>query len=567
MTGPVETTAPPRPVKPSAPTPPVTSKTSLFTGTAALTRLALRRDRIQLPVWLLGQVLFLYSGAGTIAGLYSTESERAAAARTVAENPALLVLRGAPSGSSEGAMLVLQEFGSLAVVAAFMTTLAVIRHTRQNEEAGRSELIGSAVVGRHASLTAALIVAVSANIVLAALVCLVLVGTGLPFAGSLAAGAALGSVGIAFAGVAAIAAQVSESSRGANGLAAIAIGAGYLLRGIGNVVGDVAPSGISVTAGWPSWITPMGWNDLVRPFDQDRSWVLLLPLLFFLVTVGGAVQLTGHRDVGTGMLPVRNGPPTAPPGLLSPLGLAWRLQRSTFVSWLIGLVLLGGVIGSLGKAVSDILDENANATDLISKLGGGGDQLVDAYYAGMIGIMGVTAAGYVVQSLLRLRSEESAGALESVLATAVSRPRWMASHLTIGLVGSAALLAAAGAATGFVRGLIEGDLLGDTASLTGAALAQTPAVWVLGGVVALFFGLLPRWSVGLSWAVFAIFLVFSRMGELIGLPQAAQNLSPFSHLPALPAADFTATPLVTLLAVAVLLTAAGVATFRRRDLA
>lgn len=44
------------------------------------------------------------------------------------------------------------------------------------------------------------------------------------------------------------------------------------------------------------------------------------------------------------------------------------------------------------------------------------------------------------------------------------------------------------------------------------------------------------------------------------------NLSPFGHVPQLLAAEFTATPIVILTALAAVLVAVGVAGFRRRDL-
>ena len=61
----------------------------------------------------------------------------------------------------------IRGYSLLAVLAALMSALAVVRHTRQNEETGRAELVGAAVVGRYAGLAAALIVTVGANIVLA----------------------------------------------------------------------------------------------------------------------------------------------------------------------------------------------------------------------------------------------------------------------------------------------------------------------------------------------------------------------------------------------------------------
>ncbi len=72
-----------------------------------------------------------------------------------------------------------------------MSTLAVVRHTRQNEETGRAELIGSAVVGHLAPLTAALLVVAGADLRPRALSMGVLVAIGLPASGSLLFGAAI----------------------------------------------------------------------------------------------------------------------------------------------------------------------------------------------------------------------------------------------------------------------------------------------------------------------------------------------------------------------------------------
>ena len=51
------------------------------------------------------------------------------------------------------------------------------------------------------------------------------------------------------------------------------------------------------------------------------------------------------------------------------------------------------------------------------------------------------------------------------------------------------------------------------------------------------------------------------------LPLWVQNSSPFTHIPKAPAAEITAVPVVSLLAVAVALAVAGLVAFRRRNLA
>ena len=48
-----------------------------------------------------------------------------------------------------------------------MSVQAVVRHTRQNEETGRAELVRAAVVGRYAALAAALVATVGADVALA----------------------------------------------------------------------------------------------------------------------------------------------------------------------------------------------------------------------------------------------------------------------------------------------------------------------------------------------------------------------------------------------------------------
>jgi ABC-2 type transport system permease protein len=89
----------------------------------------------------------------------------------------------------------------------------------------------------------------------------------------------------------------------------------------------------------------------------------------------------------------------------------------------------------------------------------------------------------------------------------------------------------------------------------------------MAAIGAALFGLAPRLVVGATWAILAVVLSLTVFGEPLRLDQRVLDLSPFVHLPRLPAAAFVAAPLVWLLAAAVLLAAAGLAAFRRRDLA
>ena len=128
------------------------------------------------------------------------------------------------------------------------------------------------------------------------------------------------------------------------------------------------------------------------------------------------------------------------------------------------------------------------------------------------------------------------------------------------------MLATGGLVAGLAHGLRAGDLGGELPRVLGGALVQLPAVWVMAAVGVALFGLLPRLVVGGTWAVLAVVLSITTLGEPLRLDQWTLDLSPFAHLPRLPAAAFTATPLAWLLATAAVLAAAGLAGFRRRDL-
>src|SRR4029453_4073042 len=80
----------------------------------------------------------------------------------------------------------------------------------------------------------------------------------------------------------------------------------------------------------------------------------------------------------------------------------------------------------------------------------------------------------------------------------------------------------------------------------GAGAARLPAVGVLAALGAALFGLLPRLVVGATWAILGVVLAVTMFGEPLQLSQWLLDLSPFVHLPRLPAATFTATPLLWL---------------------
>jgi ABC-2 type transport system permease protein len=523
-----------------------------LTGTRALARLALRLDRVRLSVWVLGLAVMPMGTAANYFKLYPTQEDLRAVS-DVLTNPSLVALSGPLYGVSIGGLTAWKIGVTEFILVGLMSLLTVVRHTRTEEETGRLELLRATVIGRHAPLTAALLVTGLANLAIAVLAALGLMATGLPAAGSVAFGLATGLVGMLFAGVAAAAAQLTQSARAAGGIAAAVLGGTYLLR----AVGDTGPT-------WLSWLSPTGWALHLRPYAGERWWVAGLFVAFAVAFIAAGYALEGRRDVDAGLLPERPGPAAASPGLRTPLALAWRLHRGLLLGWTIGLALTGAVMGGAAAGIGDLESPNQQLTDILTRMGGASG-IADAFLAAIFGITGMVAAAYTVQATLRLRQEESSGRVEALLATRVGRLRWAASHLTFALIGTGLLLAVAGVAGGLAYGAQVGDVGGQVGRLFGAAMVQLPATWVLAGIGTALIGLAPRLS-ALTWAALILSVLVVELGALFGMSQWIVDLAPFAHVPKLPGSAFTAAPVLWLTVVAVALGAAGLAGLRRRDI-
>ncbi|MFF9032165.1 ABC transporter permease [Streptomyces iakyrus] len=520
--------------------------TRQLAGTGTLLRFALRRDRLMIPVWIAVDALMVLSMPGTLEGLYGTPAERADLVRQMETNSSLRAMVGPVFGDSLGALTAWRVGIYAGALAAVMSLLVVVRHTRDEEESGRQELVASGTVGRRASLTAALLAAAVANAVLALLVTAGLAGRGA--AGALALGLGIAGVGMVFATMAAVVAQLTESARLARGLTAAVLGTAFVLRAAGDSGTD---DGSSVL----TWLSPLGWLENLRPYAGERWWVLALLAGAAVLQGALAYALAGRRDLGMSFLPTRPGPAS---GRLGTAGaLAWRLQRGAVLGWSIGFFLAGVVYGGMTEGAADLVGDNDNARRIIERMGGQSG-LTDAFLASMIGMLGLVAALWIVASVLRLHGEETSGRAEPVLANAVGRLRWAAGHLVIAFGGAAwiMLLAGLGFAVGYGR---------QVGPVLAACLVQLPAVWVVGGVAVLLHGVLPRAAVA-AWGVAGAVLLIGWIGPALDVPRAVLDVSPFGHLPKLPGGSMEWGPVAVLTGVAVLLVAAGLAGLRRRDM-
>ena len=530
------------------------TRSATTSGTAALLRFALRRDRIRLPVWIAAGTFMVVLQSVSSQSLYDSAADLAAYRASVGSNAATIALAGPPVGLDTVAGAVAFEISAtVLLLAALMAMFTVTRHTRTEEEAGRTELVRSARVGRHAPLLAAVLLSWLACGAVAVTIGVATSASGLPVVGSFVLGASVGACGLVFTGITAVAAQVTDHTRPVYGLVGGLLAVFFVLRAIGDIEGN-----------WVVWTSPLGWAQATHPFSDDALLPLLLCVVAGTALVVGGFVLLDHRDLGAGLLPARPGRPAAGRAFGSPLGLALRLQRGAWVSWTVGLALLGVVYGALADSVEALIGDNEQALAVLGNPDV--DVLVEAYLGTTFSVSALLASAYAVSAVLRARSEEAGNRAEPVLATATSRTAWLGSHVTVALVGSALAMAATGATTGLVRVTQTGDeaALG---RMIGSAVGYVPAVWVIAGIAVAAFGLLPRLATALSWAAIGLLLVVTMFARSFDWPDWVADLSPIAWVPTQPLEPWSWTPALGLLAVAGVLLLTGFGAFRRRDLA
>jgi ABC-2 type transport system permease protein len=522
------------------------------TGSGTLLRFLLRRERRALPLWLAGMGFMVgYQSVGS-QQFYDSPEKLAQLQVTLGGNAALVALSGPKELlQTIGGEVTFEIFTYVAIVVALMNMFIIGRNTRADEESGRAELIRSARVGRRAPLAAALTLAGVSNVAVALVVGAAAALTGLPVTGSVVLGLGSAGVGLFFAGLTAVAVQVFDHPRAAYGAVGAALGAAFILRAAGD-------AGTTIL----SWLSPIGWGQRMLPFVEDRWWPLAIPVVASALLTILAVALLDRRDFGAGLIPTRPGPATASWALTTPFGLAWRLQRGTFVGWAIGLFALGLALGSFVESIEQFVEDNPQLADFLA---GGGEGIVNSYLAFAMLMLALVASGYGISATLRARAEEAGGRAEPILATRTSRSTWLASHVTISIVGTTVIMLAAGLGVGLPYAATSSDA-SQIPRMLGVALVYAPAACAVVAVAVLGFGTVPRLAAALGWSVLAVCVFVTLFGDVVDLPEWLRRISPFTHTPQAPLQQITAAPLIALLAVVAVLMLGGFVGLRQRDI-
>jgi ABC-2 type transport system permease protein len=355
-----------------------------------------------------------------------------------------------------------------------------------------------------------------------------------------------------FAGVAGIAAQIGSDARTANSIAVATLGVAFIVRGYIDA---------SQTGEWAVWLTPLGWLENVRPATGNNGWPLLLAVALTVVLTAAALALHARRDFGLGMIAPRRGP--ARGGVVASVwGLALRLNRGPLISWLVAFAGLGLVFGFLATSVGDVFASNPNMGGLIKTGATTQAGLIFSFLVTILQLVGIIAAVFGVQIVMRIYAEEVEYRIEPVLAGSLSRAKYLASNAIIAFAAPAVGLLVAGTVIGLVAASAEpGIAVGDVILQTAATI---PAVWTIIGLALAAVGANPRVRLA-GWLGVVATFVLTLLGPMFKLWNWILGISPLWHVPNVTATRPGWSGLVWVVAVAVVFTAVAFAGFRRRD--
>lgn len=528
-----------------------------FSKTRQLTWFYLKKDWLFLTIWLI-----LVGGLNlVIAAIYNPIYGTSAQVQSIVvtlKTPAMVAMFGRlpalPSYTTfdiaVGEMLLFTI-----IMMVIMNLQLVTKNTRAEEEKGVNELLRSLAVGKFAQPLAVLIEAVLVNaaIALTGLSYIVLNGAQWRAVALFAVG--LFSSGLLFIGVGLITAQIARQARLATALGYLVFGFMYFLRMVTDTVNDRL-----------TWLSPLGWVEKSQ-IGATNNWLPVMLLLgLSLCMIGAGFWVLGMRDLGAGLVSVSDGPATAPKALRGWVSLQVRLERTSFVIWLLGLGTLGISYGAIFHQIKQLATDNAVLKNLLgaTKIAQIGDHIVLVFMHTIL-IMPLTVASIAgLIAIGRFKSDLEKGIIDLISAHAISRLRLYMSYIGSGIIMT---LGAWGIAI-YSMFLAQHIVMPQPIPLTkfnDVAINDIPVLLMFIGLAATLMGWLPKWYRVIYVVLGANFYVLY-LGKMLKMPEQLIQAMPSSWVAQVPTTTVAWWPWFGLMLVAMVLILVGYFGYRQGDL-
>jgi ABC-2 type transport system permease protein len=343
---------------------------------------------------------------------------------------------------------------------------------------------------------------------------------------------------------------------GATGLTVAALGVGLALRMIADGSHQLA---------WLAWATPFGLAARTAPYADNRIVPLIVLGAFPIVLAGAALFAARHRDLGEGIVAVSDSRPPKTRSLQSMGGFALRRSARTTLGWATGIAAFFILTGALLASVLEYFQTNPRIAELAAAAGVSGLGSVNVFAAALFGLLPVPTGLYAAMRLATMVTDEKAGRWTLLFAQPVSRARLVSAELAVTVGGVVALHCTAAVAI-WSGAKITGAPLQFAGSLAGA-LNSVPVALLAAAAAAVGVGWLPSATGALGALPIAGGFLVNVIMQTTHAPRWIANLSPWTHLAAVPETPPHWAATISFLLIGAILTALGVYGYVRRDLA
>lgn len=296
-------------------------------GYGLLTALNLRRDRLNIGVWVLVLAGLMASVAFKFETLYGTRQAISSIKATL-NTPAMQAFFGTfdtPLKTS-GDLFATEMLVFMAIAMIAMNIYFAIRATRGEEDQGLTELVVAHDVGNWSIIMAALTELFIINAVTGVLYSLAIQFSsmaGVNANGAWLIGLSLAAGGLLFGMVGLLMAQVFDNARSATIASYMILGVMYVARMFTDLKNPDQ-----------TWWVPLGWIEKIEAF-HDNNWTPVFLTFSLGMLIGLAVLAVNQsRDVGAGMFQGSAGRARAARTLQGPITLIEKLQRHSNWIWL-----------------------------------------------------------------------------------------------------------------------------------------------------------------------------------------------------------------------------------------
>ncbi len=517
----------------------------------------LKRDWKKIVFWVISLVLLT---AGFVPAFDKLGAGQALIGEfEIMQNPAMIALVGpTPVQASEytiGAMFTHEMLLFMAIIAMVISILHVVSHTRKDEANGLSELIRSTKVGRLANSFAIILETIFIQTLFVLINTFAMISfkvESIDLWGSFLLSLSIGVAGVFGALIALVMAQINETAAGANGMSLALIGLFYLGRALSDVSYHALTS-----------YNPIAWTYLSYPFSNNDLIPILYLVLLSIILWFVASTLELKRDLGAGYLFAYEGRANAKKSLMSVIGIFWRLNKGSIITWFSTYIILGVTFGSIYGNMQTFLEGNDILKSFFLY---SGSSLEASFTSVMVMFIMVTVAILPINIMNKLYLQEERMHLSQLYSThKISRFKLFGTNLSLATLAIliSILLSA------LSLGLTALTVMNSTTVMTlndfmQASFNFMPAMFFFLALSCLFIAYLPKArNTVYVYLTYSFFMYYFK--EILDLPKILEQTAIFNWISRVPVESFNMTVFYTTLCLSVVLIVLAYIGYLKRD--